>query len=190
MSETQEKIEFSHHLAIWLASLESRIVASREFKIRLPIQDEDYRWKSYQSKHYPDREETAEQLLQHVLDTEKNIDPNSIRVFTAPKDLNSAEYVNHVHFRYTTAKRRECTFTAIGAVEFSHDYDIPSLRLFKLLAGSTGSNIWNNNEPTWFYAATIGDRVSAIKEDSVESAIKLCQQRVKRKVMKDMGVTK
>lgn len=188
MTVVNEKlIDEAHQLARW--------IGLDQFKIKLPIQDSDWSYQHYDAAKHPSLDECVKkslETLQQQCDAKgTHIDPSSIKINkdTFYYGLNHSKGSHRVHiiWKYTTAKPRECTFTTIAAVEIPHDDDEPNMRTYRILGCSRGQNTWG--ESKWFYAATIGDqgasnRVTAIKHDSLESAIKLCKQRVKRQVMK------
>ena len=187
MTVVNEKlIDEAHRLARW--------IGFDQFKIKLPIQDSDWFYQHYDAADHPSLDECVEKtldLLYRQYDAKGHpIDRSSVVVHkdTYPNyGGTSKTHSVRVQWKYTTSKPRECTFTTIAAVEVPHDDDEPNLRTYRILGCSRGQNTWG--EALWFYAATIGDqgapnRTSAIKQDSLESAIKLCKQRVKRRVMK------
>ena len=176
----------AHRLARW--------IGMDQFKIDLPIQSRD--WIRY-NFDFPQARTVEEAKQCALVEFQKNpnykkADESSIEILVdarpknAPKPLHFSVRVNWEYRKY---KKRECTFQTVGAIEVPNEYEIPDLRTFKLLGCSRGQNSWGKS--MWFYAATIGDKdsprpVSAIKEDSMEAAVKLCQQRAKRKVLKSL----
>ena len=188
MTVINEKlIDEAHRLARW--------IGLDQFKIKLPIQDSGWTYQHFDIADHPSMDECVEKTLEKVnkkCDAQRSpLDPSSIQVikdtfYYGPNNTKGSHRV-HINWNYLTSRLRECTFTTIAAIEVPNDDDEPNLRTYRILGCSRGQNTWG--ESKWFYAAAIGDqgasnRVTAIKQDSLESAIKLCKQRVKRRVMK------
>lgn len=192
MSEeiTEKMFHDAHMLARW--------IGFDQFKTKLPLQESDWIRFCFDFSQASTAEEAKQYAIEHFRKSPKykQADESSIKVHVHSWPTNTqtpAHFYAELSWRYLENRRRECTFQTVAAVEVSNEENNPLVRTFRILGCSRGQNSWG--ESMWFNAATMHSAedinarpVSAIKETSMDDAIKLLYRRVKQKTVKALGV--